>query len=157
MFRRGRSLVPKRPLNVFARAGMSTPKATPEPTPETLPYWEATRRGELCLPYCLSCEEYFFYPRPFCPSCLRSGLEWRKVSGRATLWTYVINHRPSPGFEDEGPYAIAIVKLEEGPKMMSNIIGVDITPENLALDMPLEVAFDDRGSERVPVFKPAGS
>lgn len=134
---------------------MSTPKPAPQPTPETQPYWDATRRGELCLPFCSTCREYIFYPREFCPSCLGSDLEWRKLSGRATLWSYVICHRPSPGFEEDAPYAIAIVKLEEGPQMMSNIVDIEVTPENLILDMPLELAFQDRGNERVPVFKPA--
>jgi len=55
----------------------------------------------------------------------------------------MINHRPAPGFEEESPYAIAIVQLEEGPRMMSNIVGIENTPENLILDMPLRVVFED--------------
>jgi uncharacterized protein len=133
---------------------MST-KAVPEPTPETAPYWEATRRGELCLPYCAACDAHWFYPRPFCPTCHSSHLEWRVVSGRATLWSYVIAHRPAPGFEDQVPYAIALVRLAEGPTMMTNIVGVENTPEHLILDMDLEVAFEARGDEQVPVFTPA--
>ena len=53
------------------------------------------------------------------------------------MYTYMINHRPPPGFEDEAPYAIAIVQLDEGPRMMTNIVGIENTPENLVLDMPL--------------------
>jgi hypothetical protein len=66
-----------------------------------------------------------------------------RASGRATLDTYVINQRPAPGFEDRVPYAIAVVKLEEGPRLMTNIVAIENTPENLVLDMPLEVSFED--------------
>lgn len=70
----------------------------------------------------------------------------------------MINHRPVPGFEDDVPYAIAVVQLEEGPRMMSNIVGVENTPENLVLDMPLEVVFEDATEEiTIPKFKPANA
>jgi uncharacterized OB-fold protein len=78
------------------------------------------------------------------------------ASGRAKLHSYVINHRPAPGFEEEAPYAIAIVELDEGPRMMTNIVGVPNTPEDLVLDMELEVVFQDQGGMCVPRFRPAG-
>jgi uncharacterized OB-fold protein len=77
------------------------------------------------------------------------------VSGRASLHSYVISHRAAPGFDAEVPYAIAIVELEEGPRLMSNIVGIDNTPENLVLDMPLEVTFEQRGEMVIPQFRPA--
>ena len=64
----------------------------------------------------------------------------------------MVNHRPAPGFE--GPYAIAVVQLDEGPRMMSNIVGIENTPDNLALDMPLQVTFEARGDMMLPVFEP---
>ena len=68
----------------------------------------------------------------------------------------MINHRAAPGFEAEAPYAIAIVELEEGVRMMTNIRGVESTPENLVLDMPLEVTFEEVAPGRkVPYWKPA--
>ena len=73
---------------------------------------------------------------------------------RATLYSYVINHRPAPGFEDETPYAIAVVQLAEGPRMMTNLVGVPATPEALVLDMPLRVTFEQRGDVCLPVFTP---
>jgi len=84
-------------------------------------------------------------------------VEWVRASGRATLYSYVINHRPAPGFEDDGPYAIAVVELEEGVRMMTNIVGVAITPENLPLDLALRVVFERRGDVHVPLFEPAGA
>lgn len=77
------------------------------------------------------------------------------MSGRGTLHTYLINHRPARGFEDDAPYAIAVVQLEEGPRMMSNIVGVENTPENLTLDMSVQVTFEPRGDMMLPVFEPA--
>ena len=136
---------------------MPPQKAAPVPTPETAPYWEAANRGELRLQRCRSCDAFYFYPRPFCPTCLGSDVAWETLSGRATLLSYTINQRPVPGWEADGPYVIAMVQLEEGPTMMSNIVGVEPTPESLELDMALEVQFDDRGDQKVPVFRPAGS
>src|ERR1700761_665528 len=122
-------------------------KAVPVPTPETQPYWDGCAAGELRIQRCLDCGEPYFYPRPLCPS---SG----PASGRATLYSYVINHRPAAGFEAETPYAIAVVQLAEGPRMMTSIRGVPATPEALVLDMPLRVAFEQRGDVWLPVFSP---
>ena len=131
-------------------------KASPKPTPETAPYWDACNRGELRIQRCNTCERAFFYPRAACPNCTSSDVTWITASGRARLHTYLINHRPAPGFEGEAPYAIAVVELEEGPRMMTNIVGVPNIPEQLELDMPLEVRFEARGDQMVPVFTPAG-
>ena len=132
-------------------------KPVPQPTPETQEFWDAAQAGELKIQHCNDCDEYYFYPRPFCPKCGEGNVEWRTVSGRGVLWSYIINHRAAPGFEDEAPYAIAVVKLDEGPTMMTNIVGIENTPENLVLDMPLEVVFEDQGPMKVAKWRPAGS
>lgn len=117
----------------------------PEPTPETQPYWDACSEHRLMLQRCLDCSGHpaYFYPRPFCPTCLSRNVEWFEASGRATLHTYVIAHRGAPGFDDAVPYVIAVVALEEGPRMMSNIVGVEATPENLPVGLALEVTWED--------------
>ncbi len=139
---------------------MTTPsrgKPLPAPTPETEPYWEGARAHELRIQFCTECNEYFFYPRIFCPKCLSDAVEWRKVSGKGTLVTYVLSARPAPGFEDELPYAVAIVKLDEGPHMMTNIVGTEIKPENLPAGMAVEVDFEDINETiSLPKFKPVG-
>jgi uncharacterized OB-fold protein len=84
-------------------------------------------------------------------------VEWFVSSGRARLHTYVISHRPAPGYEAQVPYAIAVVELDEGPRMLTNIVGVDNTPESLELDMALEVDFEPRDDQMVPVFRPSSS
>jgi uncharacterized OB-fold protein len=98
----------------------------------------------------------FFYPRFFCPKCLSKNVEWFKTSGKGKLHTYMINHRAPPAFMAEAPYAIAIVELDEGPKMMTNIHGIENTPEKLVLDMPLKVVFEEIAPGRkVPYWTPA--
>lgn len=131
------------------------PKPAPRPTPETQEFWDGAARGELQLQRCRPCDQFYFPPRPFCPRCLGDDIGWERVSGRGRLYSYVINHRPPPHFGTE-PYAIAVVELEEGPRMMSNIVGVANTPDDLVLDMALEVTFEERGDVAVPVFAPAG-
>ena len=129
-------------------------KPAPRATPDTAPFWEGTAAGELRLQRCKPCDAVYFPPRPFCPNCLSDDVAWETLSGRATLHTYVINNRPPPQWGE--PYAIAVVELEEGPHMMTNIVGIPNTPDDLVLDMALEVTFEQRGDMAVPVFQPLG-
>jgi uncharacterized OB-fold protein len=136
----------------------TTQRPRPQPTPETQHFWDGTRAGELRLQRCaaggVACGgKAYFPPRPFCPRCGARQVEVFDASGRARLHSYVIHHRPAPGFTP--PYAIAVVELEEGPRMMTNIVDCPQTPEALVLDMPLEVAFtplDD--AITLPLFRP---
>lgn len=126
----------------------------PEPTPETLHFWEGTREGELRIQRCQDCEGAYFPPRPFCPHCSSRNVVIEAASGRASLYSYVIHHREVPGFDS--PYAIAVVELEEGPRMMTNIVECEQTPEALVLDMPLEVTFEQLDETiSLPLFRPA--
>jgi uncharacterized protein len=125
------------------------------PTPETAHFWDGCAEGELRLQWCDRCQSHFFYPRPACPSCgLGDRVSWQLASGRGTLHSYVISQIPAPGFDADKPIVIAIVELSEGPRMMTNIVGVDPVPENLVLDMPVVVGFEPRDSGTVPVFRP---
>ena len=129
-------------------------RALPRPTPETQHYWDGTRAGELRLQRCGACSKVYFPPRPFCPGCASRDVQVFSASGRATLHSYVISHRPMPGFE--APYSIAVVELEEGPRLMTNIVESPQTPEALQLDMPLEVVFEAVSDDiTLPLFKPA--
>ena len=128
-------------------------KPIPQPTPETEHFWEGTRDGELRLQRCDECAHIYFPPRPFCPDCSARSVSVFAASGRGRLASYVINSRPHPGFE--GPYAIALVELDEGVRMMSNIVECEQTPEALTLDMTLEVTFEKLSEEiSLPVFRP---
>ena len=123
----------------------------PLPTPETAPYWEGAARQELTLQKSRSTGQYFFYPRGFVPGSLDDEFDWVPVSGRGTLVSYIINYRPFAGFEDESP-VIALVKLEEGPRLMTNIVDVDPLPENLPIGAAVRVVFRTRGSMTLPMF-----
>lgn len=108
------------------------------------------------LPRCKDCGRFHFYSRAVCPNCWSSSLEWVKANGRGNLYSYVINHRPAPCFESQAPYVIAIVELDGGVRMMSNLIGVDPDPAKLPVDMPLEATFEDASPEiSLPRFRPA--
>ena len=128
----------------------------PEPTPETQHFWDGCQQGELRLQKCSDCSKVYFPPRPFCPACASRNVSIFKASGKATLYSYVINHRPRPDF-GTAPHSIAVVELEEGPRMMTNIVECPQTPEALILDMPLEVTFE-KASDTIslPKFRPAG-
>ena len=127
----------------------------PKPTPETAHYWEGARRGELRLQRCNACAHAYFPPRPFCPECSSRDVSVFRASGKAKLYSYVISHMKSPGYTP--PFAIAVVELEEGPRMMSNILDCEQTPEALVLDMPLEVTWEKLTDEiTLPQFRPAG-
>jgi uncharacterized protein len=128
--------------------------ALPRPTPETQPFWDGARQHRLMLPWCTACNRPHFYPRALCPFCLCQALDWRAASGRGRLHTYVINHKPAKGFT--APYVIAVVELDEGVRMLSNLVmdGAP-TPERLAIDMPVTVVFDDvTDAITLPKFAP---
>ena len=132
-------------------------KPLPRPlSPElTRPFWEAARRHELHMPRCTTCDYVFFYPRSECPRCLSTHLEWVKVSGRARLHSFTIVQQPAnAAFRDDVPYVYAVVQLDEGPRLVSNIVQCDINA--LRVDMSLEAIFDDVTPEWTLVkFRPA--
>ena len=99
------------------------------------------------------CGRHYFYPRSFCPRCQSAEVEWTDVSGRGRLISYVINYRPMPPADGDVPQVIALVELEEGVRMMTNIVGSPAEPEALPLDAPVSVAFEPRGDLKVPVFR----
>jgi len=131
-----------------------TKRPLPKPTPETAHFWEGTLAGELRLQRCDDCAHVYFPPRPFCPACSSRSVSVFAASGRGVLDSYVISHRPHPAFD--GPYSIALVRLEEGPRLMTNIVGCEQTPDALVLDMPVRVTFET-ASETIalPLFEPA--
>ncbi|TVV76622.1 Zn-ribbon domain-containing OB-fold protein [Sphingomonas solaris] len=129
-------------------------RALPQPTPETRHFWDGCKAGELRLQRCRACTHTYFPPRPFCPQCVSRDVEVVVASGRATLYSYVINHRPRPDMGKE-PHSIAVVTLAEGPRMMTNIVDCPQTPEALVLDMPLEVRFEPQNDDiTLPFFRP---
>ena len=106
---------------------------------DTRPFWEATKRSELLIQYCPQCSKYQFYPRVVCKNCL-SDVEWVVSRGRGTVYSFSVVHKAfNPEFKDKVPYILALISLDEGPRMMTNLIGVAI--ENVKIGMTVEVDF----------------
>ena len=106
------------------------------------------------MPRCRTCSKIFFYPREQCPNCYSSDLDWTQVSGKGRLYTFTVVHQTAhPAFQPEAPHIYAIVQLNEGPRMPSNLIGCDI--ESARIDMAVEAVFDDASDDYTLVkFKP---
>ena len=121
---------------------MSDERPLPTPDPGTTRFWEGTRGHKLLLPRCQDCGELHFYPRTLCPHCGSARLDWTEASGRGSVYSYTVVHRPpSAAFKAMVPYVVAVVELEEGPHLMTNIGGC--APENVRIGMPVVVAWDD--------------
>jgi uncharacterized protein len=129
-------------------------KPIPVPTRETKPYWEGCKAHELRIQRCAACGQHQFFPRIYCTQCMSDRVEWVKASGRAKVVSYTIVHRPvSQAFAGEIPYVVGLVKLDEGPTMMTNLVGC--TPEQLKIGMLVAVTFEDWTEEiAIPKFRP---
>ncbi len=128
-------------------------KPLPTIAGETKPYWDACRQGRLLLQKCDRCDEYQFYPRGICANCWSSDIRWVESSGKGAVWTFTVTYQNrTPGFSDS-PYVLALVELEEGVKMFTNIVECD--PAQVKIGMPVEVTFA-RATDQisVPFFKP---
>ena len=133
-------------------------KPVPRPLgPEvTRPFWEGARERRLVMPRCTACGHMFFYPRSECPECMADGIEWVQVSGSGTVYSFTIVRQPAdPAFRDDVPYPYAIVELDEGPRMVTTIVGCD--PEEVRIGMRVTTVFDDVTPEWTLVkFRPEG-
>ena len=119
---------------------MSIEKPLPVIDHDSAPYWEAAREGRLDIPLCGDCGKHHFYPRAICPYCHSDNLKFDTVSGRGEVHTFTIARRPAgPAFDDDVPYVVALIELEEGPRMMSRIQTDD--PEKVRIGAKVEVTF----------------
>lgn len=132
----------------------SVSKPIPSVTPEMAGFYEGTRRGQLMVRQCEGCGELHFPAHSFCSSCMSARAKWVPVSGRGEIYSYNIMHQVyHPGFATEVPYAVVVVKLEEGPKFVSNVVG--IKPHEIRIGMPVEVTFEKMSDEvMLPKFRP---
>lgn len=129
-------------------------KNFPIPTKETERYWEGCRHHQLLIQRCTECGHYQFYPRIICTGCTSTHLEWIQASGQGKVVSYTIMYRAiSKAYAAEAPYVIALIKLDEGPTMMSNIVQLD--PTKVEVGMKVEVVFEDWSEEiSIPKFRP---
>jgi uncharacterized OB-fold protein len=119
------------------------------------PYWDGAREGELRLQRCTSCGQLRYPISTVCSNCLSTELEWETVSGRGEVYTFgVFRHRYNDAWGDRTPYAVAIVQLQEGPFVISDLVDVDV--DEVRVGMPVQVQFDAATPDvTVPRFGPA--
>jgi uncharacterized OB-fold protein len=129
----------------------------PVPNADNAGFWEGCRQRELRLQCCAQCGSIRHPPRPMCPRCQCPEAEWRRASGRGTLYTFTIVYAPTlAAFQSEIPYNVVVVHLEEGPFIVTNL--VDYNADQIAIGMPVEVVFEDVGDTvTLPKFRPAAT
>jgi hypothetical protein len=129
-------------------------KPLPGISEDSAPYWEGTRAGELRAQRCIDCGHLRFPPSILCPKCLGERAEWQRLSGRGSIYTFIVVHRPQhPAFFADAPYNVAIVELDEGIRLHTTI--VECPNEALVVGMPVEVMFDKINDEvTLPRFRP---
>ncbi|MBI1800958.1 MAG: Zn-ribbon domain-containing OB-fold protein [Chloroflexi bacterium] len=132
-------------------------KQLPVPDPVTKPYWDSVKAHAMQLQKCAQCGKFIFYPRAVCPHCFSRDLRWTPVSGRGTVYGFSISYQKGmPAFGAEAPYTVAVVELEEGVRMMTNLIGIEPDPNKIKVGMPVVVQYDDvTEAITLPKFKPA--
>jgi uncharacterized OB-fold protein len=132
-------------------------KPLPQVTPAMRPFWEGARRHELVVQRCAGCGAHRFPARDICSRCLSREAEWTPVSGRGTVFSWAVMHQVyHPGFAAEVPYAVVVIELAEGARLVSNL--VDCAPADIRAGMPVEVVFDDVAPDvTLPKFRPRRS
>ncbi|HEY0533502.1 MAG TPA: OB-fold domain-containing protein [Actinoplanes sp.] len=127
-------------------------KPMPEPTPVTQPFWDALKEHRVRIQYSPSAGQYVFYPRVLAPRTLADDLEWRDVSGDATLYTFTVTDRATaPPWQDSVPQLMAVVELDEGPRVTTEMVGVD--PASLQVGMRVKPVFEDHPDDGVTLLK----
>ena len=126
----------------------------PVKQPESDYYWDKAKKHELWLRKCNGCGKAYFYPRDFCPKCHSKDVTWVQSSGKGTLYAFSIVHRSPPPFREQCPYVIALVEVEDGVRIPTNLVIDDPSPEKIKIGMAVEVVFDDVTDDTtLPKFK----
>ena len=138
----------------MSRSQRGYSKPLPEIRPETEEFWKATKKHILLIQRCKDCEKLIYYPRVACPRCLSSNIQWIKSSGRGIVYSYTIIHRAGDkAFDKDIPYAYAIIELDEGVRMISNLINT--AHNKITIGMKVKVIFEDVSSDiSLPKFEP---
>ena len=128
----------------------------PQPDPQTQPFWDSLKARAMQLQRSTSTGRWVYYPRLVAPGDPEDELEWAPVTGRGTVYAFAIPHvHPNPGFRALAPYVVALIELEEGVRILSNLIDVAPTPEAVKIGMPVELIYDDVTEEiTLPRFRP---
>ena len=126
-------------------------KPLPHPTPLTEPFWDGVREHKLLVQKCDGCAALRQIPKPWCPDCLSQDFTWTQLSGNGQVYSYTVMHRaPATSFQLDLPYVVALVELDEGVRMISNMVGC--APDQVRIGMPVKVVFEDI-EDRAALFK----
>jgi uncharacterized OB-fold protein len=137
---------------VHEATGLPTP--LPSPNPETAEFWAATGEGRLLLKRCLSCGTVIWYPRALCPACKSTETEWIAAAGTGSVYSFTVSRRGEGAYREAAPYVLAYVELDEGPRLMTNIVGCAV--DEVSVGQRVIVVFDDTGEGSALVrFRPA--
>lgn len=133
---------------------MTYNKPVPAIDPDSQPYWDGAKEGRLMIQRCKATGQTFLYSRQLVPGVVDSEVEWIEASGRGTIYSYTVARRPAgQPFADDVPYVIVSVELEEGARVMSNLVTAD--PDSVAIGQAVEVVFDAvSGDLTIPKFRP---
>lgn len=130
----------------------------PLPNPnefDTREFWAATKDGKLTYQQCKNCKTLVFYPRRHCTGCTSGQLEWKTASGKGTVYTYsVVRQSYHPFFRNKIPYAVAWIDLDEGPRILSNVVGVTDPLTDIKIGMKVQVEWEAHDELSIPLFKP---
>lgn len=131
------------------------PTKAPRTNLDSEPFWAATAEGRLTLQRCTACDTVIWWPRSICPTCSSFDLDWFDASGEGSIYSFTVVHQ-SPGrrWGAATPYVLAYVELDEGPRLMTNVVGCD--PATVEIDQRVRVVFDDTGEgNALPRFTPS--
>lgn len=133
---------------------MAYEKPLPQPNADTKPFWDGCKKHELRFQRCHTCGHVRWPPSVICPKCYSSNTEWVVANGKGKVYTFAVFHQVyHKGFENDVPYITAVVELDEGPHILTNLVGCGI--DQLTCDMPVEVTWEDISKEfSLPKFKP---
>ena len=123
---------------------------------DTRAFWQATKDGQLRYQRCDACGTVVFYPRSHCTGCLEGTLTWHTASGRGTVYSFsVVRKAEHPYFRGQVPYAVAWIDLDEGPRILSNIVGIDDPATDIEIGQRVVVEWEIHDDLAIPLFRPA--
>jgi uncharacterized OB-fold protein len=128
-------------------------RPAPIPLNFSKPFWDGAADKKLMLQYCPESGKYQFYPRPVSVYTGKRQLEWRQASGNGTVYSFSLSYKAPPPFKDVQPYLIASIELDEGVRILTNIINCD--PKTVKIGMAVKLAWVQAGTVNYPVFEPA--
>jgi hypothetical protein len=129
-------------------------RTEPPVTETTQAFWDATREQRFLVQRCTTCGNAIAYPREVCPFCAGTALEWEPSPGTGTLYAFTVEHKlPNPVEPGSGPYAVGLIDLDEGVRVMSNVVNCAV--DAIVVGMPLQVAWEPLSDGRhLPLFEP---